>query len=81
MRAWDLTAGVARLSEGWEAFQRANASAAAEWNDLTNQHFQDQYYRPLEPKVRHALDAIRRLTEILGRAEHECGPDSPQDVG
>ena len=80
MRSWDLTAGFARLSEGWEALQRANAAAAAEWNDLTNQHFQDQYYRPLEPKVRHALDAIRRLTEVLTRAQRECGDDNATDV-
>jgi hypothetical protein len=81
MRAWDLSTGFARLSEGWEAFQRANAAAAAEWNDLTNQHFQDQYYHPVEPKVRHALDAIRRLTDVLNRAQRECADDTSSDMG
>jgi hypothetical protein len=80
MRSWDLTAGFARLSEGWEALQRANATAQSQWNDLTNQHFQDQYYRPLEPRVRHALDAIRRLTEVLNQAQRECGEDSSPDA-
>jgi hypothetical protein len=76
VRGFDLTAGSTRLSLAWETLQRANAAAAAQWNDATNQHFQDQYYRPLEPKVRHALAAIHRLAEILRKAERECGPDS-----
>jgi hypothetical protein len=81
MHVGDLTAGFVRLSQGWETFQRANGAASAEWNDLTHQHFQDQYYRTLEPKVKHALDAIRRLTEILRRAQRECADDTSLDVG
>ncbi len=75
MRGFDLTAGSTRLSMAWETLQKANAAAAAQWNDSTNIHFQDQYYRPLEPKVRRALDAVHRLAEVLRRAERECGPE------
>ena len=81
MRGWDLTTGSTRLSLAWETLQKANASAAAEWSDVTHEHFQEQYYRPLEPKVRHALDAIHRLAEVLGRAQRECDADSTTDTG
>jgi hypothetical protein len=76
VRGFDLTAGSTRLSMAWETLQKANAAAAAQWNDPTNEHFQQQYYRPLEPKVRHALDAVHRLAEVLRKAERECGPES-----
>ena len=76
MRGFDLTAGSTRLALAWETLQTANAAAATKWDDATNQHFQDQYYRPLEPKVRHALDAIHRLAEVLRKAERECGADT-----
>ena len=76
MRGFDLTAGSTRLSMAWESLRKSNAAAAALWNDAANLHFQDQYYRPLEPKVRHALDAIHRLAEVLRKAERECGPES-----
>lgn len=80
MRGFDLTAGSTRLSLAWETLQRANAAAAAKWDDATNQHFQDQYYRPLEPKVRRALDAIHRMAEVLRKAERECGADATFDI-
>lgn len=76
MRGFDLTAGSTRLSMAWELLQKANAAAAAQWNDATREHFQDQYLRPLEPRVRHALDAVHRLAEVLRKAERECGPES-----
>jgi hypothetical protein len=75
MHGWDLNTGSARLSLALEVLQKANAAAADQWNDLTNQQFQDKYYRPLEPKARRALDAIRRLGELLRKAERECGPE------
>jgi uncharacterized protein YukE len=75
MKPWDLTTGTARLASAWEALQKAQAAVTAQWNDLSHEHFQDNYYRPLEPKVRRALDAVRRLDEILRKAERECGTE------
>ncbi len=75
MRQWDLNSSAARLELALETLQKANAAAAAQWNDPANEHFQDKYYRPLEPKARRALDAIQRLAELLRKAERECGPE------
>jgi len=75
MRTWDLATPAGKLELAMEALRKAEAEAAARWNDDPSRQFQERFIRPLEPKFRRAVDAIRHLAEVLAQAERECDPD------
>jgi len=74
MKACDLSGSEARLSLAMKTLAKAIDEADLHWNDQTNRRFHETYLHPLEADVRDALDAIRRLGQVLAVAEHECGP-------
>ncbi len=68
MKAWDIAGGAARLEEAYENLQRAWGDVAEHWTDRTSQGFCSQHLDPVEPRMRRALDAIRRMDELFVRA-------------
>lgn len=72
MRTWDLTAGAAKLELAIKALQGTNADVAERWNDEKNLAFQNEYIRPLDPKIRNLFDALHRLAEVLATASRQC---------
>ena len=55
-----------------DMLQNARRNALAQWEDDMSRGFDEQFFVPLEPKVRRALDAIRQLAESLSKAERDC---------
>ena len=55
-----------------KTLQTVRLETAALWDDETNRKFQEEYLAPLEPRVRGLLSAIRRLAEVMARAERDC---------
>ena len=68
MKAWDIAGGAARLEEAYENLRRAWNDVAEHWTDHTSQEFRSRHLDPLAPRVRGALDAIRRVDELFLRA-------------
>jgi len=72
MRQWDLTTGVARLEQAFEELRNVRNEVSLWWDDQTYRQIQDEYFVPLEPMVRRALEAIRHLDEVLSQAYRDC---------
>ena len=47
--------------------------AQTRWDDQMSRKFESQHLRPLEPKVRNAVAAMAKMSEILAAVERECG--------
>ena len=75
MKTWDLTSGAAKLELAMQALAKAIRQTEEQWDDSTYQALRQQYFTPLEPKVRAALDAIHSLEQLLGSAERACRSD------
>jgi hypothetical protein len=69
----DLSTGASKLTNAAKALRLAWQEAAEQWNDDTSRAFEEQYLRPLMPKIKTAVDSTNRMAELLGRAERECG--------
>lgn len=69
MKLWDLSGGAARLEEAFQSLQRAWLEASEHWDDSTARQFHAKHIDPLEPRMRRAMDAVRRMDELLGRAQ------------
>lgn len=63
-----LHANVKELMARWER-------AKAKWDDTQCRDFEKRHLEPLEPKVRHAAEAMERMATVLARAKRECGPE------
>jgi hypothetical protein len=72
MRAWDLNTGASILEDALKTLQTARSETAEAWDDETNRKFQEEYLAPLEPRVRRVVDAIRRLADVMVRAQRDC---------
>ncbi|HEY2882936.1 MAG TPA: hypothetical protein VGJ15_10890 [Pirellulales bacterium] len=72
MKIADLTSGSAKIATAYKTLRLRWDDTAEHWNDANRRRFEENYLNPLEPQIASALEAIARLAEILGRAEHEC---------
>jgi hypothetical protein len=74
MKVCDLTGSAARLNLAMKTLMQAVDEADRLWHDDASRRFQHTYLVPLDAKMRDALEAIRRLDQVLSGVEHECGP-------
>jgi malonyl CoA-acyl carrier protein transacylase len=73
MRIGDLSGPAAKLELAIDSLRTARQEIAAAWNDPTYAAFHERVFVPLEAKYRRAADAIRRMAQVLEKAERECG--------
>jgi hypothetical protein len=71
MKIGDLSGGAAQLNDSYDKLRAAWAETETRWNDPASRRFHKERLEPLDPITRKALSAVRRLTEILARAERE----------
>ncbi len=76
MRGWDLTAGSAKLELALKTLQAKTAEIGESWGDETYARFVETYLEPIEPRMKTMIDAIHRLSEVLGAAERQCRDES-----
>ena len=74
MRGSDLSSGANQLQLSLRALQAAWHETDHAWHDAARRQFETTYLVPLEPEVKLAVDAIRRLEQVLGEAYRECDP-------
>jgi hypothetical protein len=72
MKGWDLTAGAQKLEMGHKALLATSDRVGQLWSDQANRRFVETYVSPLEPKIKLIHDALRRLAEVLDKAERQC---------
>lgn len=68
-----LGVGRTKLKEAFEVMQAHWGEVSRRWNDPVRQDFEENYWVPLEPDVRSALDAMDRLAQTLIRLRSDCG--------
>jgi uncharacterized protein YukE len=74
MKTCDLSGSAARLALAMKTLTKAVDEADEHWNDDASRRFHETYLLPLDARMREALEAVRRLEQILASAERECGP-------
>lgn len=72
MRGYDLTTGANRLQLSYKALKMAWHDAADQWKDAVQAEFQATYLEPMELEIKSAVDAIRRMDQVLAKAYREC---------
>ncbi len=72
MKTGDLSTGAARLKEAADTLKLQWHNASDHWDDTAAAQFHRQYLAPLEPRLERALEAVHRLTHVLGKAQREC---------
>ena len=73
MTICDLNSPTVKLMEAMKMLQAAHAEVADQWDDAVRQRFDEEFLRPLEPKLKLALAAVEELQQTLLKAEKECG--------
>jgi hypothetical protein len=68
-RQWDLQGAAARLDLAFKTFLERKAEIEESWNDDAYKAFHANRIEPMEPRLRAAMAAIRRLSEYLDRME------------
>ena len=72
MRAWDLTAGTAKLELALKTLQAKTAEIGESWTDEAYARFLETYLEPIQPRMKTMIDAIHRLSEVLDAADRQC---------
>jgi hypothetical protein len=72
MRKCDLATGAARIRSALESLETAWNQASSEWNDGVSRRFREHHLDPMLPRVKLALDAISRMTQVMDEVERDC---------
>ncbi len=76
MHIGDLNTGTARLHLAFKTLRLKWEETKAHWHDRTRMQFEEDYLDQVEPTVTSTLEAIGRMTEMLGRAQRDCSENS-----
>ncbi|MBI2826098.1 MAG: hypothetical protein HYX69_15545 [Planctomycetia bacterium] len=71
----NLYDGKAKLSYAAKKLRLHWQEAQTEWSDAVSRDFEATYLAPLEPQLAATAQALDRLSEVLMRAQQECGND------
>ena len=72
MKTADVQSSAARLKEGFEMLNIRWQLSQDVWQDHARVNFEEHHLRPLEAPVGISLESIRRLANVLARAQQEC---------
>ena len=72
MRKCDLNTGAARIRHALEQVETVWNQASDEWNDAVSHRFREHHLDPLVPRLKLALDAISRMSLLMGEVERDC---------
>ena len=71
MQICDVVTGTKRLQKSTKALKEQWEWTKEYWRDRTADKYEEEYLQPLGEKVRMALSAVERLTEVLEEAEKD----------
>lgn len=73
MRSAQFHTSATRIHDAVESLEAAWAATEEEWRDSSSRNFNEEHIEPIGPKVRAALIALNRLSEVASRVQRECG--------
>ena len=73
MKVCDLTTGSTKLNLAMRTIREARELAKMFWDDQRSNEFYEEHIEPMEPKIKQGIEAVNRLTQVLAKAERECG--------
>ena len=62
-----LKQSAKELAIRWDA-------ARVSWDDTMSRRFHEAHLAPLEPMIRSTVAAMEKMSEMLAKARHDCGP-------
>ena len=71
MHICDVVTGTKRLQKATKSLKEQWLWTKEYWRDQTAQKYEEEYLEPIGEKVRMALSAVERLTEVLEEAEKD----------
>ena len=71
MHICDVVTGTKRLQKAMKELKEQWYWTKEYWRDQTAEKYEKEYLQPLGEKVRLALSAVERLTEVLEEAEKD----------
>jgi uncharacterized protein YukE len=72
MRPCDLTSGAAKLELALRTLEAKMADISDAWSDDAYNRFMEAYLEPVHPRLKTMIDAVHRLSEVMGSAEQQC---------
>ena len=72
MKATDVQSSASRLKEGFEMLNLRWQMSSDVWQDHARANFEERHLRTLDGPVMISLESIRRLSNVLSRAQKEC---------
>lgn len=79
MRQADFVSPAARLEDAITRLEHAWQSTKEHWADPVSQTVEEDYLVPLHNQVALMLDAVNKVSGVMGRAERECS--HPRESG
>ena len=71
MHICDVVTGTKRLQKATKSLKEQWLWTKEYWRDQTAEKYEEEYLVPLGEKVRMAISAVERLTEVLEEAEKD----------
>ena len=72
MRHADFVSPAARLHDALIRLEHAWQAAKEHWSDPVSETVEEDYLIPLHNQVSLMLDAVNKVSDVMGRAEREC---------
>lgn len=72
MRRADFISPAARLQDALTRLEHAWQQTREDWSDPVSETVEEDYLVPLHNQVSMMLDAVNKISEVMGRAEREC---------
>ncbi len=75
MQIGDLQTGAARLHLALKTLRLRWEETKEHWGDKTRVAFEENHLSDIEPVISSTLEAVGRMSEMLGRAQRDCNED------
>ena len=72
MKNTDFISPAARLEDALRQLEHSWQNTKEHWSDPVSQIVEDEYLAPLHSQVSLVLDAVNRISEVMGHAERAC---------
>ncbi len=75
MQIGDLNTGGARLSLALKTLRMRWEECKEHWGDRTRMQFEENHLAEIDPVIGSTLEAVGRMSEMLGRAQRDCSEE------
>ena len=72
MRHADFVTPASRLEDAITRLEQNWLQTKEHWSDPVSQTVEEDYLVPLHNQVSLMLDAVNKISDVMGRAEREC---------